>query len=638
MKYAFHTFGGPKMPIIQDFRITNFKGAKDVTVSFGATGDRKVITLIGLNESGKTTILEGISQFTTRDEIVTKFFDVDNKTRFNSFIPVDRKAAFSESIVIQASVLLDDADVSAISDLFKSNGLILDKDAVKRQFHIERRYTYKDSEYSPEEFINYWMKFNFMVKKSHKAKKYEQYIRPDRKSGLTDVWYLATVYVSSKLPNIVYFPTFLVDVPSKIYLLEHDGETPQNRYYRVILQNVLDSMGEGISIERHVVERITKYKESNPVALWFSILLGDPTRRNIDSVFLKISTAITKEVLGSWSKIFNRPVSAKRIEVNWSIDTGKDEIPYASISVSDGESPYALSERSLGFRWFFSFLLFTRFGGSNNRPNLFLFDEPAANLHAKAQAELLQSFSKIVQAGNIIIYSTHSHHMINPIWLSGAYIVNNEAIDYEGDLGGADFSVLPTLITATSYRRFVGENGSRVSYFQPVLEKLMYLEPAIAASGPQILVEGPSDFYALEYARKRHFPELDITIVPGGGAGHLDPLISIAMSRGYPFVILLDGDEEGRKSRQRYIEKWTLREKDVLLLSDIFPTIKNCEIEKLVSEVDRSAIKSTFGSSGKKQLQLHLAEIHYKDGDSLDGATVEKFRLIIERCLEKLQS
>ena len=90
------------MPIIQNFRITNFKGAKDVTVSFGATGDRKVITLIGLNESGKTTILEGISQFTTRDEIVTKFFDVDNKTRFNSFIPVDRKAAFTGDIIIQA--------------------------------------------------------------------------------------------------------------------------------------------------------------------------------------------------------------------------------------------------------------------------------------------------------------------------------------------------------------------------------------------------------------------------------------------------------------------------------------------------------------------------------------------------------
>ena len=532
----------------------------------------------------------------------------------------------------------DSTDVDAISDIFRVNGMILDKSSVRKQFHIERRYAYKDSEYCPAEFINYWMNFNFMVKKGARARKFEQYVRPDRKSGAVDVWHQATIYVSSKLPNIVYFPTFLVDVPSKIYLVEHDDETPQNRYYRVILQNVLDSLGEGISIERHVSERITKYKESNPIALWFSILLGDPIRRNIDSVFLKISTAITKEVLGSWSKIFNRPVSAKRIEVNWSIDTGKDEIPYASISVSDGESPYALSERSLGFRWFFSFLLFTRFGGSNSRPNLFLFDEPAANLHAKAQAELLQSFSKIVQAGNIIIYSTHSHHMINPIWLAGAYIVNNEAIDYEGELGGADFSVLPTLITATSYRRFVGENGSRVSYFQPVLEKLMYLEPAIAASGPQILVEGPSDFYALEYTRKRRFPDSKITIVPGGGAGHLDPLISIAMSRGYRFVILLDGDEEGKKSRNRYIERWSLPETDIVMLSDIFPSIKNCEIEKLISEVDRSTIKSEFGSSGKKQLQLYLAEAHFKEGDILDDTTVDNFRTIIDRCIERLET
>src|SRR5690606_15107300 len=116
----------------------------------------------------------------------------------------------------------------------------------------------------------------------------------------------------------VYFPTFLVEVPSKIYLVAHPAETPQNLFYRNIFQNVLDSLPDQISLQRHVIERLSSFKSSNPVATWFSILLGDPTKRNLDAVFLKISTEITREVLGSWSKIFNRPVSAKRIDISWS--------------------------------------------------------------------------------------------------------------------------------------------------------------------------------------------------------------------------------------------------------------------------------------------------------------------------------
>jgi AAA15 family ATPase/GTPase len=55
------------MPIINSIQIKNFKGAANVSVALTGKITTPVVTLIGLNESGKTTILEGFSYFVTND-------------------------------------------------------------------------------------------------------------------------------------------------------------------------------------------------------------------------------------------------------------------------------------------------------------------------------------------------------------------------------------------------------------------------------------------------------------------------------------------------------------------------------------------------------------------------------------------
>jgi hypothetical protein len=282
-------------------------------------------------------------------------------------------------------------------------------------------------------------------------------------------------------------------MPARIYLKEHDNELPVNRYYRLVFQDILDSIGGNLSLDKHVSNRIAEFQKERDSPDWLSLFFGSSNKATIDSVFQKISNAITKEVLGSWHRVFQRPVTAKSVFIEWHIDTQKDNLPYASFVVSDGDSRYVLNERSLGFRWFFSFLLFTAFKQVSERPTLFLFDEPAANLHAKAQAELLTSFSRIISAGNYIIYSTHSHHMINPRWLSGAFIIENAALDYDSD-DAFGLTTKPTNIKATSYRDFVSQYPNRTSYFQPVIEKLEYVSPAVIGNAPFVIVEGITDY------------------------------------------------------------------------------------------------------------------------------------------------
>src|SRR5438477_9464106 len=307
-----------------------------------------------------------------------------------------------------------------------------------------------------------------------------------------DLWSDVIDSISRALPRISYFPTFLVDLPQRIYLSAHKDEKPVNRYYRLVFQDILDSMGENLSLEKHVSKRIVDARASDGSVNWFSLFMGGTGKDQVDAVFQKLSNRVTREVLGSWERIFQRKISAKNIIVDWNVDTQKGDLPYASFYVSDGESKYAINERSLGFRWFFSFLLFTAFKRASTRPTIFLFDEPAANWHAKAQAEVLTSCAKITDGANKVVYSTHSHHMINPRWLSGTCIVENTAIDHDSD-DAFGLSTKSTDVVATRYRHFVAQYPTRTSYFQPIIEKLLYVTPELLGRAPYLIVEGITD-------------------------------------------------------------------------------------------------------------------------------------------------
>ncbi|MDE5463316.1 AAA family ATPase [Bradyrhizobium sp. CSS354] len=55
------------MAKIHSFRIRNSKGATDVEIKLDKRVSSPIVTLIGLNESGKTTILEALSYYVSGD-------------------------------------------------------------------------------------------------------------------------------------------------------------------------------------------------------------------------------------------------------------------------------------------------------------------------------------------------------------------------------------------------------------------------------------------------------------------------------------------------------------------------------------------------------------------------------------------
>ncbi len=316
---------------------------------------------------------------------------------------------------------------------------------------------------------------------------------------------------------------------------------------------------------------------------------------------------------------------------------------FLQLQLKDSGAYYSISDRSLGFRWFFTFLLLTHYRGFRKTDNdnvIFLFDEPASNLHPSAQAQLLESFGTF-PGNSSIIYTTHSHHMINPDWLEGTYVVRNEGVDYEAD---EDFNAKKTLITLEKYRKFAATHPNQSTYFQPVLDVLNYTPSKLDNVPNVVMVEGKNDYYTLKYFNDKIIsPARDINLMPGGGAGSLDEAIRLYLAWGRQFIILLDSDKSGAKEKERYHGLFgALVKGRIFSLEDVEPAWKKKELENLLDSADRDLIQRTSYPTATKFNKTHfnraIKELFLtNDVLSLSATTISNFQQILKFCEEQLK-
>ena len=343
----------------------------------------------------------------------------------------------------------------------------------------------------------------------------------------------------------------------------------------------------------------------------------------VQQIIDQASETITGAVFGKWNKIFKEDAGDKEISVQWGVEQGraynhetKDYYNtnhhdlYVSLEIKDGTRRFPIQDRSLGFRWFFAFLLFTQFRTKRlkNASVLFLFDEPAANLHSAAQERLIESFPEIATGNNMLMYSTHSHYMISPDWLEQTFIVTNAA-----DAPGT--SVLDSAVVeddsldvrAQLYRTFANEHPSDTSYFQPIVDRLEVRPSRFDISLPSVVLEGKSDFYVLRYAQML-LGKSDLRLLPASGSGTFDALIGLGAAWGTKFLFLLDSDNAGLKERERYALERGARTEAICCLGDFSP--ETSEIEDLLDSDARSVISSSLGANklSKKLIRRYFQE------------------------------
>lgn len=600
------------------FEIDNFRGIQHVKIDLGSTPESLIYALVGLNESGKTTVLEAINHFTyknddTLDPLELPGYSISD---VHSLIPIAHQSNFNGDISLKFGLILNQADEDLIKNYMKSE---LDFNLTEdiKEIVVHQKIPFKDSKHDTTSKANSTWRIKLRGTQGKKRKV------TDYKSNEPG-WIQVVNYITKMMPSVLYFPNFLFDFPDKIFLEDTATQDQTSEFYRLVLQDILDALNQNLDLKTHVLARA---KSTDPI-----------DQQHLEQVLLSMGRNVTDTVFTAWNGIFDQQVKDKKVIIK----SAKDEKGryYLEFKLEDADGYYYINQRSLGFRWFFVFLLLTKYRGDRkDAPNdlLFLFDEPASNLHPSAQTQLLESFKKFPPKCRVI-YTTHSHHLINPKWLESIFVVKNEGLDYKSDL--STYSSSKTNISVTKYREFAIKHPDQTDYYRPILDVLDFTPSRFDNIPKVVMLEGKNDFYTLSYMQE-YLGGDRINLLPGTSSSNLDPLIRLYISWGANFVVLLDSDKEGRNQRARYEEMFEyLLKNRIFNLADVNSTWGKFEMESLFTDTDKLKIQnSVYGDIefNKTHFNRAVQELLVNNSSiKLEEETIANFKALIDFIKSKL--
>jgi hypothetical protein len=244
-----------------------------------------------------------------------------------------------------------------------------------------------------------------------------------------------------------------------------------------------------------------------------------------------LGNTITDQIFGFW----------KQNENNLDVEFDVRPDPRDTPPFNDGPNLYVriknrrhrvtvpFDQRSKGFIWFFSFLVWfdtVQETVKAGRPLILLLDEPGLNLHALAQADFLRYIGTLGEKHQVV-YTTHSPFMVRADRLDAVRVVEDRA-----DTG----SVVSANLTSSDARTLL-----------PLQAALGYsVGQSLFIARRNLVVEGPADMLYLQHASaqlesaNRTGLRGDVVIVPAGGLDKLATFIALLGANDLELVVLHD--------------------------------------------------------------------------------------------------
>ncbi|MTD57821.1 ATP-dependent nuclease [Amycolatopsis pithecellobii] len=586
-------------------RVQNFKSVLDS----GWFSVDELTCLVGKNESGKTAILEAIEKLNSvlpgRTEVRETEYPRMNWSEYEESDQAD--------VAIRTQWELDSEEIEYITDL-AGDKAVLDGTTITltKDYDNELHWTLpldlkKAAEValansgleSDEKAALKGAATTFALMKAlrdndERSPRQEAFLSElDERWHKNGLWPTVIIYLRNRLPGFVYYSQY-DRLPGRVslnQLLEHQaaGSIDQLQGARVFLAllSMVGTTPEGIK--------------------------GISTSEQLISKLEAVGARLSKKIFKYWSQ-------NKHLKVNFRFDEAAvgDPAPFNSGKVFQTRienlrhgATIRLDERSTGFIWFFSFLVWFSEVQKTHGDNLIvLLDEPGLTLHAKAQADLLRYMKAELLPRHQVLYTTHSPFMIDPTDLLSCRTVEDVTAEDDEVLGtkvgdrvlSADNDTLFPLQAALGYdvtqTLFVGKNC--------------------------LLVEGPSDLLYIRWAsdrlRERDRIALDNrwTVTPCGGITKIPSFMALFGGNELNVVVLTDyGQGDKKKVRE-------LRESELLKDGRVFSADMYCEG---ATEADTEDLlgRSFYVALVNKAYGLTAAQVlpEQKPEDSPQRATAE---------------
>lgn len=486
---------------IKKFKINNYRAIEEIELNLTFS----INPIIGVNESGKTSVLKAILAFDKNRDRLNKGEHLEFKNKYSNKQNQDCK--------IEAIVELDNNE---LSNLIKSLKLKTDSD----DFSIVKKFTQK-TEYSLTRHL------------THSGNSY--YYKNEQISEVTCK--KVAKYLESNLPFILYFDDFSDRVPDEIQFPADYRTTgklgrTKIREWQEIIEEIFKRVDtEGIE------------DEETPLQTYLNIKDND-TKTNIKS---DIEDELNKQIIKEWKRIKKSGKALADDSSNLDLLLEEEEDGTFAFKVRDKSKLgkrriFNIGNRSKGFQWFFNYMIKLKFNPNYKKKledSIFLLDEPGSYLHSAAQMELLNELKR-VSKDNTIIYCTHSQYLLNPDVIQLGSIKIAEKSKSKIDL--------------QPYGSYKSKKDK--SALSPIYQALQ-LNFAHDFVGKVVITEGITDYYLFSILQsKTSFIDKSIKFIPSSGASQSSTLISLAIPFADDFVVFLDNDKAGKDALKKYTREF----------------------------------------------------------------------------------
>lgn len=550
-----------------------------------------ITRVVGKNESGKSALLEAIAKTRYFDEKASAFkFTKDLDYPRSQLI----RARKENPIAVECEYTLSNDEIKEIEDYFAPGILKYDTftlqtkydgtvsiDGFEIDFSIFKSWligdfgdaeikaamadcndfasVYKVAEENEEDTD--WAKLITELKK----------LKSKSKSKWNDVIseYIYNTYIFPSIPKFWYFSDYY-NLPARINIAQYEKWLNSGRP-----SNDINAEGFGVVAALFELSGLT-----------VKDLKDEGNYESFVATLEATSNGITDEMFEYWK-------TNENLEIEFNLEHNPTEGLFLNIRVKNKihRVTLPLKNRSKGFLWFFSFLVwFNKLQGDKNTAYILLLDEPGLSLHAAAQRDLLRFIDERLAPDYQVIYTTHSPFMIDSLKLNQVRTVYDTQ---DPRIGSVISSALEEKDSDTLF---------------PLQAALGYtLAQNLYVSERNLLVEGISDLVYLS-----HFSSLlnemgreglneKITIVPVGGAEKVATFISLMRGNELNCVCILDTltEQKAKDNLRKMVEQKLIVDKKILFV-DSFTEYQYADIEDLFTKSDYLKLyNGAFGTEVK---------------------------------------
>lgn len=582
---------------LTSFRVHRYRNVLDST-EVAVEGD--VTTLVGMNESGKSTMLDAL--YRLNPVYGDAFVELDDYPRWRRSRD-SRNGNLEEISPIQATFQLSDTDVAAFAE--QLGEAVVNAGTVK----VGRRYdgvTWVEVTIDERQLLRYVLeghrdaeklleahdsvaalKVALEIKAKDEAAAAAEAAATAAGDGLTDgladdpaaiddpvrtstkdVLARITARLGTAAdPMTVAKRTVLARMPK--FFLFSDYQSLDGRVDVAELKNQVDEQ-PGAS-PKQTARALLKLANTDVDAMTNSNF--EASTSELESV----SNDLSREMKEYWST--NPDLRIKIVTEPETVSDGRglhSVVRYLNFRVEDRKHEFTnnFSRRSSGYRWFFSFLAaFSEFE-TRGEDVVVLLDEPGLTLHAKAQRDFLRFINERLAPAGQVIYTTHSPFMVEEI----------ERVRMVEDRGDDIGSVV------SSDAMEVGEDSAF-----PLQAALGYdLTQNLFIGERNLLVEGPSDLAYLDLISRRlreigrEGVDERWRILPAGGSSNVPAFVSL-LGRKVSVTVLLDSGTEGGGKVEAAMKANKIDGGRVVLVSAVLEQ-RHADIEDLFSAEDYLAL------------------------------------------------